>query len=138
MEDIDAMYQEQILDHYKNPRNFGKIMDATVHHHEKNPLCGDELDVYFFIDDGKNIADVKIYGHGCAISQASASMLTEKVKGKKIEIIKKLKKDEILEMLGIPISAARLKCALLSMDTFKNAIVIFEKYIKEPGVKGER
>ena len=138
MDDIEAMYREQILDHYKNPRNFGKIMDATVHHHEKNPLCGDELDVYFFIDEDKNIADVKIYGRGCAISQASASMLTEKVKGKSIDEIKKLKKDDILEMLGIPISAARLKCALLSMDTFRNAILIFEKYIKEPGVKGER
>ena len=138
MDDKEAMYREQILDHYKNPRNFGKIMDATVHHHEKNPLCGDELDVYFFIDEDKNIADVKIYGRGCAISQASASMLTEKVKGKSIDEIKKLKKDDILEMLGIPISAARLKCALLSMDTFRNAILIFEKYIKEPGVKGER
>ena len=138
MDDIESMYREQILDHYKNPRNFGKIMDATVHHHEKNPLCGDDLDVYFFIDEDKNIADVKIYGRGCAISQASASMLTEKVKGKSIDEIKNLKKDDILEMLGIPISAARLKCALLSMDTFRNAILIFEKYIKEPGVKGER
>lgn len=138
MEEIDQIYQENILDHYKNPRNFGKIMNATVHHHEKNPLCGDELDVYFLIDDDRNIADVKIYGNGCAISQASASMLTDKVKGKNIDVIKNLKKEEILEMLGIPISAARLKCALLSMDTFKNAIVIFEKYIRETGVKGER
>lgn len=129
------MYQEQILDHYKNPRNFGKIMNATIHHHEKNPLCGDELDVYFLIDDGRNIADVKIYGRGCAISQASASMLTEKVKGKSIDEIKKLKKDDILEMLGIPISAARLKCALLSFDTFKNAILIFEKYVKNHNLK---
>jgi len=132
------MYQEQILDHYKNPRNFGKIMNATVHHHEYNPLCGDEIEVYFLIDSDRNIADVKIYGKGCAISQASASMLTEKVKGKNIAMIKKLTKEDILEMLGIPISAVRLKCALLSMDTFKNAIVIFEKYVKETSVKGER
>lgn len=127
---IEQMYQEQILDHYKNPRNFGKIGDATVHHHEFNPLCGDELDAYLIIDKNKQIADVKIQAHGCAISTASASMLTEKVKGKSIDEIKKLKKEDILEMLGIPISAARLKCALLSMDTFKNAITIFEKYIK--------
>ena len=130
------MYQEQILDHYKNPRNAGKIENADVHHHEKNPLCGDELDVYLVISKGGKINDLKIQAHGCAISTASASMLTEKVKGKNIDEIKKLKKDDILEMLGIPISAARLKCALLSMDTFKNAIVIFEKYIREPGVKG--
>ncbi len=138
MKEIEQMYQEQILDHYKNPRNAGRIMNATVHHHEKNPLCGDELDVYILIDDDKNIADVKIQAHGCAISTASASMMTDKVKGKNIEEIRKMKKNDVLEMLGIPISAARLKCALLSMDTFKNAIVIFEKYIKEPGIKGER
>lgn len=132
------MYQENILDHYKNPRNFGKIMNATVHHHEYNPLCGDELEVYLVIDKNKTIADVKIYCKGCAISQASASMLTEKVKGKNIGEIKKLAKEDILEMLGIPISAVRLKCALLSLDTFKNAILIFEKYIKEPGIKGQR
>jgi len=124
------MYQEQILDHYKNPRNTGIIKNATVHHHEKNPLCGDELDVYLLIDDDKNVADVKIQSHGCAISTASASMMTDKVKGKKIDKIRNLKKEDVLEMLGIPISAARLKCALLSMDTFKNAIVIFEKYVK--------
>src|SRR3989338_6360228 len=136
--EIEQMYQEQILDHYKNPRNFGRIDDATVHHHEKNPLCGDELDAYLLIDKDKNIADVKIQAHGCAISTASASMLTEHVKGKPIEELKKMTKEDILEMLGIPISAARLKCALLSLDTFKNAITIFEKYIKEPGVKGDR
>src|SRR3989338_11709506 len=95
MEEIDQMYQENILDHYKNPRNFGKIMNAAVHHHEKNPLCGDVLDVYFLIDDDKNIADVKIYGNGCAISLASASMLTEKVKGKNIDIKKPKKRRNI-------------------------------------------
>ena len=132
------MYQEQILDHYKNPRNAGIMGNATVHHHEKNPLCGDELDVYLLIDDDRNIADVKIQAHGCAISTASASMIADTIKGKNIGEIRKMKKADVLEMLGIPISAARLKCALLSMDTFKNAIIIFEKYIKEPGVKGER
>ncbi len=136
--DIDQMYQEQILDHYKNPRNTGIIGNATVHHHEKNPLCGDELDVYLLIDDDKNIADVKIQARGCAISTASASMMADKIKGKNIDEIRKMKKEDVLEMLGIPISAARLKCAILSLDTFKNAIVIFEKYVKEPGIKGER
>ena len=131
------MYQEQILDHYKNPRNFGRIMNATVHHHEYNPLCGDEIEMFLVIEDHR-IADVKINGHGCAISQASASMLSEKVKGKSLEELKKLTKEDILEMLGIPLSPVRLKCALLSLDTFKNAVVIYEKYVKEPKVKGER
>ena len=133
MDDIELMYQENILDHYKNPRNAGKIENADAHHHEKNPLCGDELDVYLVIDKNKNVKDIKIKARGCAISTASASMLAEKIKGKNIDEIKKLKKDDILEMLGIPISAARLKCALLSMDTFKNSIFIYEKYISKGG-----
>jgi len=128
MDDIDQIYQEQILDHYKNPRNFGKIENATVHHHEYNPLCGDEIEMFLVIKNSR-IADVKINGHGCAISQASASMLSERIKGKSLDELKKLTKEDILEMLGIPLSPVRLKCALLSLDTFKNALVIYEKYV---------
>ena len=127
--EIDQIYQEQILDHYKHPRNFGKMDNATVHHHEYNPLCGDEIEMFLVIKENK-ILDVKISGHGCAISQASASMLSERIKGKKLDELKKLAKDDILEMLGIPLSPVRLKCALLSLDTFKNAIVIYKNYIE--------
>ena len=129
METIEIMYQENILDHYKNPRNFGKIENASVHHHEYNPLCGDELDMFLVIDKNKKIADVKVNPHGCAISVASASMLSEEIKGKNIDELKTMTKEKILEMLGIPISPVRLKCALLSLDTLKNSILIFEKYI---------
>ncbi len=132
------MYQEQILDHYKSPRNFGTLKNPSVHHHEKNPLCGDELDLYLVIDENKKIADVKINGHGCAISQASASMLSDEIKGKTLDELKKMTKENILELLGIPLSPVRLKCALLSLDTLKNSILIYEKYIKKSGVKGER
>lgn len=128
MSDIELMYQENILDHYKNPRNHGKLQNASVEHHEKNPLCGDEIDFYLIIKN-KRIADVKFNGHGCAISQASASMLSEQIKGKAIEEIEKMTKEYILEMLGIPISPVRLKCALLSLDTLKNSVLIFEKYV---------
>ena len=131
MDTIDSMYQEQILDHYKNPRNFGTIKNASVHHHEKNPLCGDELDLFLMIDEHKKIIEVKINGHGCAISLASASMLSEEIKGKNIDELKKMTKENILEMLGIPLSPVRLKCALLSLDTLKNSILIYEKYIKK-------
>ena len=124
------MYQENILDHYKSPRNFGNLENASVHHHEKNPLCGDELDMFLVIDKDKKIADVKVNPHGCAISVASASMLSEQIKGKPIKEAEKLTKENILEMLGIPISPVRLKCALLSLDTLKNSILIFEKYVK--------
>ena len=130
MDTIEMMYQEQILDHYKAPRNFGKIENASVHHHEKNPLCGDEIDMFLTIKDNK-VADVKFSGHGCAISQASASMLTESIKGKGIEELKKLTKENILELLGIPLSPVRLKCGLLSLDTLKNSILIYEKYVKK-------
>ena len=129
MDSMEGMYQENILDHYKNPRNVGKIQNASVHHHEYNPLCGDELDMFLVIDKNKKIADVKIYARGCAISVASASMLTEEIKGKSIEELKKMTKENILEMLGIPLSPVRLKCALLSLDTLKNSILIFEKYV---------
>lgn len=129
MDAAESMYQENILDHYKSPRNFGRMENASVHHHEYNPLCGDELEIFLSIDKNKKIADVKFSGHGCAISVASASMLTEEIKGKNIDELKKISKEHILEMLGIPISPVRLKCALLSLDTFKNSILIFEKYI---------
>lgn len=130
MDTIEAMYQENILDHYKNPRNFGRIGNASVHHHEYNPLCGDEVEMFLTVKD-KKIADVRFQGKGCAISQASASMLTEQVKGKGIDELKEMAKEDILKMLGIPISPVRLKCALLSLDTLKNSILIFEKYIKK-------
>jgi len=136
MDTAEMIYQENILDHYKNPRNFGKINNASVHHHEYNPLCGDEIDLYLVIDNSKKIVDIKFYGKGCAISQASASMLTEQIKGKRIEEIEKLTKEDILEMLGIPISPVRLKCALLSLDTLKNSVLIFEKYIHNNKIKG--
>jgi nitrogen fixation NifU-like protein len=131
MDSTELIYQENILDHYKNPRNFGKIDKASVHHHEYNPLCGDEIDMFLLIDENKKVVDVKVYPRGCAISVASASMLTEQIKGKILDELKKLTKEDILEMLGIPISPVRLKCALLSLDTLKNSITIYEKYIEK-------
>jgi len=128
MDSIEMMYQENILDHYKRPRNFGKINNASVHHHEYNPLCGDEIELFLVVND-KKVADVKFQGKGCAISQASASMLSEEIKRKSIEELKKLTKENILELLGISLSPVRLKCALLSLDTLKNSILIFEKYM---------
>ncbi|HLC50253.1 MAG TPA: SUF system NifU family Fe-S cluster assembly protein [Candidatus Nanoarchaeia archaeon] len=126
---IEQMYQENILEHFKHPRNFGTLKNASVEHHEKNPLCGDEIGMFLIIDKGKKVTDVKFNGHGCAISQASASMLTEKIKGMNLKDAEKLTKEDVLEMLGIELSAVRLKCALLSLDTLKNSIMIHEKYV---------
>ncbi len=138
MDSIEQMYQENILDHYKHPHNFGKMSNASVHHQEYNPLCGDHIEMFVHIEDGK-IRNIRFSGKGCAISQASASMLTDAVKGKPIAEIETLSKEKILEMLGITLSPVRLKCALLPLDTLKNSILIFKKYVnkKETATNGK-
>lgn len=115
------MYREHILDLYKNPHNFKILENATHKFHDLNPLCGDQITLYLVIKNNK-IENAAFTGSGCAISVASASMLTDAVKNKTIEEIKKLSKEEILKMLNIPISPVRLKCALLCLDTLKIAL----------------
>ena len=114
------MYQENILDHNRSPRNYGKIEDG-ISRKEVNMLCGDEIEVSMKIE-GSRISDVKFKGEGCAISQASASIFIEYIKGKKLEEVKSLQKEDILEMLGIPISPTRLKCALLVLYAIKECL----------------
>ncbi len=117
---MDDMYRDYILDHYKNPRNQGELPGATNTYADSNPLCGDELSMALRIEDDR-VADVRFSGKGCAISVASASILTEEIKGKSLDEVKAIDKDHILENLGIPISPARIKCALLSLKTLKGA-----------------
>ena len=112
------MYQDIILEYYKNPVNFGHLSAPTVKAEDSNPLCGDEIEIELLVEHNK-IVDVKFYGKGCAISQASASMLTEKIKGMDIEEAAKLDRKDILEMLGIEMSPVRSKCALLSLKVMK-------------------
>ena len=114
------MYRDYILDHYKNPRNAGKLPGATNSYHDSNPLCGDEITMALLIDD-ERVKDVRFEGKGCAISQASASILTEEIKGKTLDEVKAIDRQHILENLGIPISPARVKCALLGLKTLKGA-----------------
>jgi nitrogen fixation NifU-like protein len=114
----DQFYREYILDHYKNPRNFGRLENPDISHEEDNPLCGDVIGIDIRISDGA-IEDVRFHGRGCAISQASASLLTEKIKGMSLEEAKAIGKEDVLGELGIDISAARLKCALLSLKVLK-------------------
>lgn len=115
------LYMEQILDHYKYPRNFGRLENPDISHEEGNPSCGDQIRIDLKIQDGK-IADVRFSGKGCAISQAAASMLTEMIKGQSLEDVKKLGKEDMLNTLGIEISAIRLKCALLALKVVKAGI----------------
>ena len=114
----DQFYREYILDHYKNPRNFGRLEGADITHEEYNPLCGDLVGMDFRVADGV-IEDVRFHGRGCAISQASASLMTERLKGMRLEEARKITKHDVLDELGIEISPARLKCALLSLKVLK-------------------
>jgi nitrogen fixation NifU-like protein len=117
---MDDMYRDYILDHYKNPRNSGELPGATNTYADSNPLCGDEITMALLID-GDLVKDVRFKGRGCAISQASASILTEEIKGKTLDEVKAIDQQHILENLGIPISPARIKCAMLGLKTLKGA-----------------
>jgi len=114
----EELYKENILDHYKNPRNYGEIENPDISYFDTNPLCGDELQMQIKIKDGK-AEDVKFKGKGCSISQASASMLTEMIKGQDMEEIKKIGKEEILDAVGLQLGPSRIKCALLSLKVLK-------------------
>ena len=114
----EQFYREYILDHYKNPRNYGRLEAPTLSHEEDNPLCGDVIGIDLQVSDGQ-IEDVRFHGRGCAISQASASLLTERLKGMPLDDARKIGKEDVLEELGIEISPARLKCALLSLKVLK-------------------
>ena len=123
MSEMDNLYREVILDHYKNPRGHGVIDDADAHAEGQNPLCGDEVTIYVsFGDDGDTIDEVKFEGRGCAISQASTSMLMEMVKGRSAHEVATMSKDDLLEEVGIPLTPIRLKCALLGLWTLKVAL----------------
>ena len=126
---MSHIYREKIIDHYKNPRNFGDLPDATVKAHDENPLCGDSLDFALKINEENDMIEkVKFKGKGCALSIASASMLTKKIKGKNVEDIMKLEKDDILKMMGVHPDPARIKCVLLSLKVAKLAAI---KYLQE-------
>ena len=114
----DQFYREFILYHYKNPRNFGRLEVPDIAHEEYNPLCGDLVGMDFRIADGV-IEEVRFHGRGCAISQASASLMTERLQGMSLEEARRISKDDVLEELGIDISPARLKCALLTLKVLK-------------------
>ncbi|MBV8723820.1 MAG: SUF system NifU family Fe-S cluster assembly protein [Candidatus Eremiobacteraeota bacterium] len=119
---MDDFYRDYILDHYRNPRNFGTLERADVEAEDLNPLCGDEIRMQLQLDDGV-VQDVRFSGKGCAISQASASMLSEMVKGMKLSDVAKLSKDTVLENVGIGISPTRMKCAMLGLRVLKSAAI---------------
>ena len=116
------MYREVILDHYKNPRNKGTLDPADFSFEDDNPLCGDRIRIDVMVGEDNKVKEVAFSGQGCAISQASASMLTEHIIGKSLDEVKQLSKDDILELLGIELGPVRLKCALLSLKVLKAGV----------------
>jgi len=124
---MDDLYREIIIDHYKNPRNKGKIGESDYSFEDDNPLCGDHLHIDLKTDEKDVVIDAKFDGHGCAISMSSADILIESILGKNIEEIKSLTKQDILDLLGIELSPVRLKCALLSLKVVKAAVYNLEE-----------
>jgi len=125
---MDDMYREIILDHYKNPRNRGRLEPADISYEDDNPLCGDRVRIDIRLE-GDRVKEIAFSGQGCAISQASASMLTEEVLGKTLAEVKQIDKQEVLEMMGLEqLGPTRIKCALLSLKVLKAGVY---------GLKGE-
>lgn len=119
---MEDFYRDYILDHYRNPRNFGRLEHPSATAEELNPLCGDVIRMDLLVDNGI-VKDVRFSGKGCAISQASASMLTESVIGMHLNDVAKLTKDAVLDNVGIGISPARMKCAMLGLRVLKSAAI---------------
>jgi nitrogen fixation protein NifU and related proteins len=115
---VEDLYRDNIIDHYQNPRNYGTLEHPDISYEDSNPVCGDEIRMDLRIQDGR-VVDARFSGHGCSISQASASMLTEEIIGKTLEEVKQIDKQYLLDLLGIPLGPVRLKCALLSLKVLK-------------------
>ncbi|MBL8098286.1 MAG: SUF system NifU family Fe-S cluster assembly protein [Anaerolineales bacterium] len=119
---MDDLYREVIIEHYKNPSYRGKLDPHDISFADNNPLCGDHIEITLRLDENGNVKEALFDGHGCAISQASADLLMESIIGKPLDEVKQLKKDDILEMLGIELGPVRLKCALLSLKVLKAGV----------------
>ena len=129
---MDDLYREVIIDHYQHPHNHGVIENADISYEDTNPLCGDKIRIDLKVKNGI-VEDVKFTGKGCAISQASASMLTDEIKGKSLEEIKQLDKQTIYDLIGIPLGPSRVKCAMLPLKVIKTGVYGINQWPDEAG-----
>jgi nitrogen fixation NifU-like protein len=129
---FDDLYRQNLSIHYQNPRNYGTLERPDISAEDSNPLCGDENRIDLRVKDGV-VEDVRFSGKGCSISRAAASMLTEEIRGKTLEEVKRIGKDEVLEMLGIELGPVRLKCALLALKTLKVGVYGIQGWSHEDG-----
>jgi nitrogen fixation NifU-like protein len=118
---MDDLYRDYILEHYRRPHNFGVLDAPTASFEGANPLCGDRITMQIGVRDGV-VAEIAFTGRGCAISQASASLLTDEIMGMPVDKAEAFRADDLLDLLGIDISPARLKCAMLSLETLEHAL----------------
>jgi nitrogen fixation NifU-like protein len=119
---MDDLYREVILEHYKSPSYRGELDPHDISFEDENPLCGDHVRIDLRVDENEIVTEAAFSGHGCAISQASADLLLESIIGKSLEEIKKLNKQDILDLLGIDLGPVRLKCALLPLKVIKAGV----------------
>ena len=132
----DEIYHENILDHYRHPRHRGTLEHPDITYEDANPLCGDHIRMDLNVRDGR-VDQVRFSGHGCSISQAAASMLAERIEGQPLEEVKKISRDDVLEMLGIELGPVRLKCALLALKTLKAGVYGITQWPGEEEEAGE-
>jgi nitrogen fixation NifU-like protein len=121
------MYQDNILDHYENPSHRGTLAHPTFEIRDLNPLCGDEVRIQARLDDESRLAAVRFEGKGCVISLAAASMLMEEVEGKTLDEVKKMGRQDMLDLLGVPLTTMRVKCAMLPLRALEKAIQRYEE-----------